>query len=112
MADNSVDTVVSTMTLCSIPNLAQALEEVYRVLKPRGRFLFLEHGQSPEPKIKRWQDRLTPFSKFFGDGCHLNRDIGRFIGERPFGAVAIRNFYLEDAPKFAGYMYQGMAQKS
>jgi ubiquinone/menaquinone biosynthesis C-methylase UbiE len=111
VADNSFDTVVSTMTLCSIPNVEQALSEVYRVLKPRGRFLFLEHGRSPEPKVKRWQERLTPITKVLGDGCHLNRDIGRIISERPFGSVAVRNFYLEDAPKFTGYMYQGMAQK-
>lgn len=112
LPDNSFDTVVSTLTLCCIPDVNSALREVYRVLKPHGRFLFLEHGKSPEPRVKRWQDRLTPVSKVIGDGCHLNRDIGQLLGELPFGAVALTNFYLEDARKFAGYMYQGVAQKS
>ena len=112
MADNSFDTVVSTMTLCSIPHLRRALGELYRVLKPGGQFLFLEHGRSADPKVQVWQDRLTPISKALGDGCRLNRDIRQFIGEQPFVTIALRNFYLEDSPKFAGYMYQGAAQKS
>ena len=111
MTANSYDTVISTLTLCSIPDADRALREIYRVLRPGGRFLFLEHGRSPEPKVQRWQDRLTPISKALGDGCHLNRDIRQLIARQPFVAVAHTNFYLEDALKVAGYMYQGAAQK-
>jgi ubiquinone/menaquinone biosynthesis C-methylase UbiE len=71
-ADNSFDTVVSTWTLCSIPNVETALQEVRRVMKPGGQFLFCEHGASPDPQIRRWQDRLTPINKILGDGCQSN----------------------------------------
>jgi ubiquinone/menaquinone biosynthesis C-methylase UbiE len=112
MADNSFDTVVSTLTMCSIRHLPQALRELYRVLKPGGRLLFLEHGLSPDPSVQAWQHRLTPLSKFLGDGCHLNRDIKQFVEAQPFSAVTLENYYLEDAPKIAGYMYHGTAAKA
>ena len=111
MPDNTFDTAVSTLTLCSIPDAGRALSEVYRVLKPGGRFLFLEHGLSPDRKIQAWQDRLTPVSKILGGGCHLNRDIRNLVAAHPFAIQSLTNFYLEDAPKMAGYMYQGIAQK-
>jgi ubiquinone/menaquinone biosynthesis C-methylase UbiE len=110
MPDNSFDTVVSTLTLCSIPDAVRAVREVYRVLKPGGRFLFFEHGLSPEPKVQVWQNRLTPISKTLGAGCHLNRNIKTLVATQPF-ALEMKNFYLEDAPKIAGYMYQGAARK-
>lgn len=111
MPDNTFDTVVSTITLCSVANAEGALREVYRVLKPGGRFLFLEHGLSPDRKVKVWQDRLTPFSKIFGDGCHLNRNIRDLVATQPFTIPTLQNFYLDHAAKIAGYMYQGVAQK-
>ncbi|HEY3196486.1 MAG TPA: class I SAM-dependent methyltransferase [Nitrospirales bacterium] len=109
--DNSFDTVVSTLTLCSIPDPDRAMGEVYRVLKPGGRFLFFEHGLSPDRKVQAWQDRLTPVSKILGGGCHLNRDIRSLVAAQPFVIQNLANFYLEDAPKMAGYMSQGIAQK-
>ena len=107
----SFDTVVSTMTMCSIPSVSRALREVHRVLKPEGRFLFLEHGLSPDPKIRVWQNWLTPVSKLLGDGCHLNRDIRRLVEAQPFTTLALEQFYLQRIPKIAGYMYYGIATK-
>jgi len=112
MPDHAFDTVVSTMTLCSVTDTARTTAEIYRVLRPGGRFLFLEHGQSPDLKLQAWQHRLTPISKILGDGCHLNRNIRNVVECHPFAIQSIRNFYLEGAPKIAGYMYQGIAQKN
>ncbi|MBD0336447.1 MAG: class I SAM-dependent methyltransferase, partial [Cyanobacteria bacterium Co-bin13] len=73
MPDNSFDYVVSTWTLCSIAKVDNALSESHRVLRPGGKFVFVEHGLSEDPKVQTWQNRLTPIQKVIGDGCHLNR---------------------------------------
>ena len=112
MPDHSFDTVVSTMTMCSITDLSQALREIRRVLKPGGKLLFLEHGLSPDPKVQAWQHRLTPVTRLLGDGCHLNRNIQRHIEAHPFRLRAMTQFYLEETPKVGGYMYQGVAVKA
>lgn len=105
------DCVVSTFTLCSIPDVAQALSEVYRALKPGGTFLFLEHGLSPEPKVQKWQHRLNWLEKRLGDGCHLDRDIKALVAGQPFQSMEVDNFYLEKTPRTHGYMYRGIASK-
>ena len=110
MNDESFDAVVSTWTLCSIPNIEKALSEIYRVLKPGGSFYFIEHGLSRDPKIQVWQNRLTPIQKIIADGCHLNRDIKQLV-ENQFETVTIGEFYGLDMPKLSGYMYRGMAVK-
>ena len=110
MADNSFDSVVSTFTLCSIANVEQALREIHRVLKPGGKFFFVEHGRSRESSVQVWQDRLTPLQKIIADGCHLNRNIRQLV-EQQFGAVTVDEFYGENLPKFVGYLYQGSATK-
>src|SRR5260370_40665115 len=79
IANASIDTVVVTCTLCSIPNAAQALQQMKRVLKASGRLIFLEHGRSADPGIAVWQDRITPLWKHIGGGCHLNRKIDDLI---------------------------------
>jgi ubiquinone/menaquinone biosynthesis C-methylase UbiE len=79
LADASVDTVVTTWTLCSIPDALKALRDMRRVLRPGGRLLFVEHGLAPDPNVIWWQDRLTPVWKRLGGGCHLNRAIGTLI---------------------------------
>lgn len=111
MADASYDTVVSTWTLCSIEHVEQALSEVYRVLKPGGRFVFLEHGLSDDPGIQRWQQRLNPVQKLIGDGCNLNRDIRALLEQAGFSSLKLENFYMEKTPRLLGYMYRGEALK-
>lgn len=105
------DCVVSTFTLCSIDDVEQALREVYRVLKPGGKFLFLEHGLSPEPRIQRWQRRLNWLEMRLGDGCRLDRDIAGLVAAQPFSSVELELFYLERTPKTHGYLYRGIATK-
>jgi ubiquinone/menaquinone biosynthesis C-methylase UbiE len=86
-ADTAFDTFVMTWTLCSIPNRGAALAEMRLVLKPRGRLLFIEHGLSPEPRIKRWQHRLTPCWKRIGGGCHLDRKMDDLIRAAGFDST-------------------------
>src|ERR1700688_2672904 len=81
LANASIDTVVVTWTLCSIPNAPVALREMRRVLRTPGRLIFVEHGLAPDPGVVVWQDRLTPFWKRFTGGCHLNRKINTLITE-------------------------------
>jgi len=111
MADNSFDSVVSTWTLCSIVNVDQALEEIYRVLKPGGKFFFIEHGLSDEPKVQVWQNRLNPLQKVIGDGCNLNRNIKQLV-ENYLQLVTLEQFYTPKLPKTHGYMYKGVATKA
>ena len=110
MGDDTFDTVVSTWTLCSIKDVDRSISEIYRVLKPNGKFLFIEHGLSHEPDIQTWQHRLTPIQKIIGDGCHLDRSIRTLIS-RQFTKLDIQEFYNPDTPKIGGYFYQGMAIK-
>ncbi len=110
MPDNSFDSVVSTWTLCSIARVDQALEEIYRVLKPGGKFFFIEHGLSNEPKVQVWQNRLTPLQKIIGDGCHLNRNIKQIV-EKQFNNITLEEFDAPNSPKIIGFMYKGVATK-
>jgi ubiquinone/menaquinone biosynthesis C-methylase UbiE len=110
MRDATFDTVVCTWTLCSISLVEQAIAEVERVLKPGGKFLFIEHGLSQDPSIQVWQNRLTPIQKVIADGCHLNRRIKELV-EQQFLTVTIKQFYAPKLPKVIGYMYQGVAVK-
>lgn len=110
MRDATFDSVVCTWTLCSIPLVEQAISEVVRVLKPGGKFLFIEHGLSQDPRVQVWQNRLTPIQKVIADGCHLNRRIKELV-EQQFLTVTIKQFYAPQLPKVIGYMYQGVAVK-
>ncbi len=111
MADNTFDSVVSTWTLCSITNVEQALREIHRVLKPGGRFFFVEHGLSDDPKLQLWQNRLTPLQKVIADGCHLNRNIQQLV-QQQFASVSLEKFYAEQTSRVFGYLYQGIATKT
>jgi ubiquinone/menaquinone biosynthesis C-methylase UbiE len=110
-ADETFDTVVSTWTLCSIPNVTKALTEVYRVLRSQGQFLFVEHGLSPEPAVQKWQHRLTPLQKVLADGCHLDRNMEELIQEAGFQFSTLRKEYAPGFPKTTGFFFIGTARK-
>jgi SAM-dependent methyltransferase len=99
-----------TWTLCSILHPAAELTEMSRVLKPGGRLLFVEHGLSPEPRIARWQHRLTPCWKCIGGGCHLDRKTDDLIRAAGFDFEAIETGYMV-GPKPWTFMYRGSATK-
>lgn len=108
----SFDSVVCTLTLCSIPDVAASLVEVRRVLKPGGQFLFCEHGLHPEPGISKWQNRLNPVWKKVFDGCHINRDISRLVQDSGLVLGPVDHPVLKAMPKFAGYFYLGRAVRA
>lgn len=109
--DGTFDCVVSTFTLCSIEDVSRAVGEVYRVLRPGGRFLFLEHGLSPDPKVQKWQHRLNWLQRHLADNCHLDRNMRELISSKPFSSVKLSEFYLEKGPRTHGYVYEGIATK-
>jgi SAM-dependent methyltransferase len=109
--DTCFDCVVSTFTLCSIADVGRAVAEVYRVLRPGGRFLLLEHGLSPDPAVQRWQRRLNRIQGWLGDGCRLDRDVRGLIAAEPFGSVHIEEFDLEKTPRTHGHGYWGTATR-
>jgi ubiquinone/menaquinone biosynthesis C-methylase UbiE len=108
LADASVETVLVTYTLCTIPDAAQALREMARVLAPGGRLLFCEHGLADDPAVRTWQGRLTPVWTRLGGGCHLDRDIPALIERGGFRIQAIDTMYLPGW-RPASFNYWGMA---
>ena len=111
MADETFDTVVCTWTLCSIPEVEKALQEIWRVLKPKGEFRFVEHGLADDAKVRGWQNRITPYWKRFSDGCHLNRNMRELIQDNRY-ELNLDTFYMPKAPRWAGFMYEGVATKA
>jgi ubiquinone/menaquinone biosynthesis C-methylase UbiE len=107
--DASFDSVVSTFTLCTIPDVLAALRQIRRVLKPDARFFFLEHGRSPDPVVRRWQDRLNGMQQFFSGGCHLNRPIDQLIADAGLKVLTIEKYYGK-APRPFSYLYRGIAR--
>ncbi|MEK7235269.1 MAG: class I SAM-dependent methyltransferase, partial [Nitrospirota bacterium] len=107
--DRTFDCVVSTWTLCTIPDPIKALREVRRVLKPDGRFLFLEHGRSDDAQIAAWQDRLNPLQRVIGCGCNLNRKIDGLISEAGLTITKLDRFAMHSVPRIVGEMYRGTA---
>jgi ubiquinone/menaquinone biosynthesis C-methylase UbiE len=105
------DTVVSTFTLCSIPDVVHALGEVRRVLKPGGQFLFLEHGRSPDQSVARWQDRLNRAWMPLAGGCHLNRPMRALVAAAGLAIGPAKDYYLAGTPRFVGYLTEGVATK-
>jgi ubiquinone/menaquinone biosynthesis C-methylase UbiE len=110
-ADDTFDCVVGTFTLCSIDDAAQALREVHRALKAGGKFLLLEHGLSPDAKVRKWQHRLNGLQMRLAGGCRLDRDMRALVTAQPFGRVQLDEFYIEQTPKTHGYLYRGSATK-
>lgn len=109
LPDRSIDTAVSTWTLCSIPDAVGALVELRRVLRPGGQLIFIEHGRSAEPAVARWQDRLTPLWRRVSGGCHLNRPIDRLLGRGGFEICEIETSY-GTGPRIGSYLYRGLAR--
>ena len=109
--DGRFDCVVSTWTLCSIREAGRAVSEIGRVLRPRGRYFFLEHGPGDDPGVQRWQHRLTPFQRRFADGCRLDVDIEALVRSGPFLQVRVERFLLKGTPRIVGSMYRGAAVK-
>jgi ubiquinone/menaquinone biosynthesis C-methylase UbiE len=106
------DTALSTWTLCTIPNVDAALAEISRVLKPGGRFHFVEHGHAPDARVARWQARIEPPWKRIGGGCHLTRRIPELIERAGFQIDALDTYYMKGEPKMFGYTYEGVAHKN
>lgn len=111
LPDESIDTVLLTFTLCTIPDWRKALEQMKRVLKPGGELLFLEHGEAPHETTRKWQHRITPVWKKLAGGCHLNRHIADLITHAGFEIRELENLYMPNAPRIAGYLYKGRAVK-
>jgi SAM-dependent methyltransferase len=111
LPDASVDGVVSTWTLCTIPDPGRALAEIRRVLRPGGTFHFVEHGRSPDPKVARAQDRFTPLQRTVAGGCHLNRPIGDLVKASGLDITRLDNYYLARSGRIASYMFEGAAAK-
>ena len=107
--DATVDTVVTTWTLCSIPDVAAALREMRRVLRPGGRFLFVEHGLASDERVRRWQRRLTPLWKRIAGGCHLDRPVSVLVQAAGFEISQMDTGYMP-GPKPMTFMYQGFAR--
>jgi ubiquinone/menaquinone biosynthesis C-methylase UbiE len=107
----SVDIVVTTWTLCSIPQAAAALAEMRRVLRPRGGLLFVEHGLAPDAGVRRWQDRLTPAWRCMCGGCHLNRPIDSLIKGAGFRIDRIETGYIP-GPRPLTFTYEGSARSN
>lgn len=111
LEDNSVDSIVLTYTLCTIPDWHAAMKQMHRVLKPEGKILFCEHGQAPDESIKKWQNRLNKlWGKIFG-GCHLNRTVIENIQSSGFSIDWSNSNYIKGLPKFASYISFGVATK-
>lgn len=109
LLDHSVDTIVMTWTLCSVGNVALALREMRRVLQPGGRLLFAEHGASAEPRVRRWQNRLTPIWKHIAGGCHLNRPVRELLENAGFEIEHMDQSSVA-GPKVLTCMYEGRAR--
>jgi ubiquinone/menaquinone biosynthesis C-methylase UbiE len=109
LEDRSVDTVVTTWTLCSIPDAPRSVREMRRVLKPGGRLLFVEHGRAPDAGVRWWQDYLNPAWKRLGGGCHLNRAIGTLIEGAGFQFERIETGYMRGLRPMS-FMYEGSAR--
>ncbi len=105
------DAVLSTWTLCTIPDVAAALSETRRVLKPGGVFHFVEHGHSPDADVARWQDRLNPLNQRLLGGCNLNRRIDEEIERAGFVVESLDTYYGKGAPKPFVYTFEGRARK-
>ena len=109
LKNNSVDTILLTFSLCTIPDPISALKEMKRVLRSNGCLVYCEHGMAPESSIRKWQNRLNPINSYFSGGCNLNRNITQLITESGFKIQKAETIYLPGTTKLVGYSYWGTA---
>ena len=109
LPDASVDTVLVTFALCTIPDPVRALQGMARVLRSGGSLVFCEHGRAPDERVRTWQDRLNPLWRRMAGGCNLNRDIPQLLGAGGFSVASLQTAYLPGTPKIAGFNYWGSA---
>ena len=110
LAPGSVDTIVTTYTLCTIPDAVGALASLRVALKPEGRLLFCEHGLAPDADVTKWQRRIEPLWRPIAGGCHLTRDVDAMIEAAGWKIDAAERMYLPGTPRFAGYNVWGSAR--
>jgi len=111
LADESIDHVLVTWTLCTIVDVEGALAQMYRVVRRGGQLHFVEHGRSPEPGVARWQDRLNPLQRAWAGGCNLNRRIDSLVVAAGFELATLDNFYAQGLRPME-YMYEGVGTKA
>jgi SAM-dependent methyltransferase len=109
LADASVDAALTTFTLCTLPDLENALRELQRVLRHCGKLHFLEHGRSPDASVVRWQNRLNPLQRRVAGGCQLNRPIDDLLRAAGFCLDALDTYYMPDTPRPFAHMFEGIA---
>lgn len=109
LEDRAVDHVVMSWTLCSVADPGRALAEIRRVLRPGGSLLFIEHGRAAEPRVSRWQDRLTPLWRRVAGGCHLNRKMDDLVQEGGFAIEHLDTGYIR-GPKIMTFIYEGVVR--
>ena len=109
LPDNYFDCVLVTYTMCTIPEVQRANQEIRRVLKEDGKMIFCEHGEAPDQNIRKWQNRINPFWGKLAGGCNINRKIPSLIQDSGFDIIEMEEMYLPNTPKIAGYNYWGYA---
>ena len=109
LPDNYFDCVLVTYTMCTIPEVQRANQEIRRVLKEDGKMIFCEHGEAPDQNIRKWQNRINPFWGKLAGGCNINRKIPSLIQESGLDIIEMEEMYLPNTPKIAGYNYWGYA---
>ena len=109
LPDDHFDSVLVTYTMCTIPEVLRANQEIRRVLRAGGKMIFCEHGEAPDENIRKWQKRINPFWGKIAGGCNINRKIPSLIQDSGFDIVEMEEMYLPNTPKIAGYNYWGYA---
>ena len=110
LEDNSVDTILLTYTLCTIPDTLKALQNMRRVLKPGGKLLFSEHGRAPDMNVQKWQNRMNGVWGKIAGGCNINRDIPSMIKAGGFNITEQQSMYVPSTPRIFGFTYWGVAE--